>query len=433
MSFESLPSEIQIAIFSYLKGSHLKAVRGVCRAFRDNAEPTLFKRVIAAARYQALGALQKISLFPVFQKHVHEIVFDGSLYDKLLAKNERSYHSLAVRIPKLEQGFQWQKHTRWKRYVELYREQEEMKDDGVLMHTLSRALEWMPNISCITYSPHPRHLPTEAKEMKSLLQRSLSSIPGSDYTASDHPFRQLIAAIYLSQFTGIRELRAEDVGVEISNPGTEFAIGIFDLDDNEMAAANFVFQSLEKLVLNMALKLSNKDMFGEVTDKFATLLRSTTHLEYLHLNPTRWKSEVGAQSLFAQLGLGTTWPKLQTLSLKGIFAEEKELTSMIKRHKQTLKRVKFSKCSLLEGAWAEVVDEVVFSSQIYRFVLDRGNERGLSYLNFASLSTWERDSWKYEGHLEVSENGERSFVESNQAKKSVYELRNRPSDVPYNF
>lgn len=112
MPFESLSSEIQIEIFSYLKGSHLKAVRAVCRAFRDNAEPTLFQCVIAAARYQALGAFQKISLFPVFQKHVREIVFDGSLYDKFLARDERSYHSLATKIPRLEQGFQWQKRTR---------------------------------------------------------------------------------------------------------------------------------------------------------------------------------------------------------------------------------------------------------------------------------------------------------------------------------
>lgn len=113
MPFESLPSEIQIEIFSYLKGLHLKAVRGVCRAFRDNAEPTLFQCVIAAARYQALGAFQKISLFPVFQKHVREIVFDGTLYDKLLARNEQFYHNLAARIPELEQGFHWHKHNRY--------------------------------------------------------------------------------------------------------------------------------------------------------------------------------------------------------------------------------------------------------------------------------------------------------------------------------
>lgn len=112
MPFESLPAEIHIEIFSYLKGSHLKAVRGVCRAFRDNAEPTLFRCVIATARYQSLGAFQKISLFPVFQKHVREIVFDGSVYDKVLAKHEKMYHMTAAKFPSLEQGFAWHKHGR---------------------------------------------------------------------------------------------------------------------------------------------------------------------------------------------------------------------------------------------------------------------------------------------------------------------------------
>ena len=93
MPFDLLPAEIQIEIFTYLEGSSLKAVRGVCRAFRDNAEPTLFRYVIASARYQSLGAFQKISLFPIFQKHVREIVFDGSLYDQFLAKNEQAYHT----------------------------------------------------------------------------------------------------------------------------------------------------------------------------------------------------------------------------------------------------------------------------------------------------------------------------------------------------
>lgn len=117
MPFEILPPEIQIEIFSYLEGSHLKAVRRVCRAFRDNAEPTLFRSIVAAARYQALGAFQKISLFPVFQKHVREIIFDGSMYDKMLASNERLYHIVAARIPELEQGFRWQKHSRYTVYI----------------------------------------------------------------------------------------------------------------------------------------------------------------------------------------------------------------------------------------------------------------------------------------------------------------------------
>lgn len=113
MPFQSLPAEVQIEVFSYLDGSSLKAVRAVCRAFRDNAEPTLFRYVIATARYQSLGAFQKISLFPVFQKHVREIIFDGSLYDERLAKHEPSYHRQAARLPNLEQGFHWHKHSRY--------------------------------------------------------------------------------------------------------------------------------------------------------------------------------------------------------------------------------------------------------------------------------------------------------------------------------
>lgn len=119
MPFESLPAEVQIEIFSYLESSSLKVVRRVCRAFRDNAEPTLFSYVIATARYQSLGAFQKISLFPVFQKHVREIVFDGSTYDQLLAKHEQTYHRQAARFPDLEQGFRWNKHNRYEVCVQV--------------------------------------------------------------------------------------------------------------------------------------------------------------------------------------------------------------------------------------------------------------------------------------------------------------------------
>lgn len=112
MPFQSLPAEIQIQIFGHLQGPTLKVVRRVCRAFRDNAEPTLFRYVIAAARYQTLGAFQKVSLFEVFQKHVKEIVFDGTIYDQLLAKSETAYHRCAATLPGLDQGFTYHKHGR---------------------------------------------------------------------------------------------------------------------------------------------------------------------------------------------------------------------------------------------------------------------------------------------------------------------------------
>lgn len=112
MPFLALPAEIQIQIFSYLDNPTLKAARKACRAFRDNAEPTLFRYVIAAARYQTLGAFQKVSLFEVFQKHVNEIIFDGTLYNRTLAKIETLYHRQSARVPNLDQGFTYHKHGR---------------------------------------------------------------------------------------------------------------------------------------------------------------------------------------------------------------------------------------------------------------------------------------------------------------------------------
>ncbi|KAJ4359043.1 hypothetical protein N0V95_002505 [Ascochyta clinopodiicola] len=375
MPFESLPAEIQIEIFSYLQGSSLKAVRRVCRAFRDHAEPTLFRYVIATARYQSLGAFQKISLFPVFQKHVREIVFDGSV---------------------------------WKRYQQLFKEQEEMKSDGILVHTISKALEWMPNVSCITYSPQPRHLPAEAKELRDLIPRGVTALPTAGYTSSDHPFRQLVAALYMSQFTGIREFRTNALG---ATPGTEFALDIFNLtDDSDMAAGKFLFQHLETLVLNMALRIPDQHLFGETLDKFAELLNTSSSLKHLHLHPTHWTSEFGVRPLFARFGLQNTWPRLQSLSLKGMLADEEEFSGMIKRHKETLVSVRFIRCSLLAGSWADIVDEVVYGSKIYPFVLDRVNEIGLPNLNYASLSASEIERWKYEGRTKVTRDGDRNFV-----------------------
>ena len=284
-----------------------------------------------------------------------------------------------------------------------------MKSDGVLMNTLSRALEWMPNVSCITYSPYPRHLPVEAKDMRDLLPRGITPSLATGFTAADHPFRQLIAALYVSQYAGIREFRTETRNN--NNPGTEFALSIFDLkDDNEMAAGRYLFHQLEKLVLNMAIWGLDDDVLHRALDKFAELIRTTTNLQHLHFHPTHWQSEIEARSLFARLGLDTMWPRLQTLSLRKILGDEAQFSDLIKRHKRTLTSVELSRCEILNGTWADVVDEVVYGTDISSFVLDRVNERTLPHIDFASLSKWERERWEYEGLVEVTKDGERSFV-----------------------
>ncbi|KAJ4985704.1 DNA excision repair protein ercc-1, partial [Stagonosporopsis vannaccii] len=388
-----------------------QADEDVCCAFRDNAEPTLFRYVIATARYQSLGVLQKVALFPVFRKHVREIVFDGSVYDQILATREVDYYREAARHSTFEQDFSYHKHGRWKRYAQLYQEQEEMKSDGVLVQTISRALEWLPNITRITYSPHPHHLPIEAKDMQNLVSRTVTISSTSGSTCSDHPFRQLIAALYMSHFTGVRELRTEPLG---SNPGTEFALGIFDLNEDEMAAAKFFFRHLEKVALCMAIYIPHAYSFN-LFAKFATLLRTSTELQYLHFHPTRWNSP----HLLPRLGMQATWPKLQSLSLERVLVDDDEILNIIKRHKK-LTSVRLKDCSLFKGVWADVVDEIVFSTKLVTFSLDCVSENVPPDLSYSTL---EKESWKYEGHIAVMQGGDRSFVETNPAKKSIYDSR----------
>lgn len=297
--------------------------------------------------------------------------------------------------------------ARWKRYAQLYKEQEEMKSDGVLLQTISRALEWLPNITRVTYSPHPHQLPIEDQETNDLVPRGITTLRTSGSTCSDHPFRQLIAALYMSEFAGVRELRTEPLG---ASPGTEFALGIFDLDENEMAAARFLFQHLEKLALNIAIWAPRASLIPEALDKLATLLLTSTDLKYLHIHPTRWLPDSNIPCLFPRLGLQATWPKLQALSLESVFADDDEILSILRRHKKTLTSATFRDCRLFKGVWADIVDEAVYGTDLLTFILDCVNESASPHLIQGALGTTEKERWNYEGHIMITQDGDRSFV-----------------------
>ncbi|KAJ4367489.1 hypothetical protein N0V83_007072 [Neocucurbitaria cava] len=426
---ELLPAELQIQIFSYLHGPDVKAARGVSRTLRDNATPAIFRSIVACARYQAMGAYQKISLHSIYPKYVKEIIFDGSIYESILAKNyENAYYEEQDKIEELRFASHWEKRSRWIRYQELYKEQEDMKDSGVLLQTIARSLEWMPNVSSVVYSPCPRLIPAEAQQMRDLLPR------GTDMycTTRDHAFRQLIGAIYLSKYTGIREFKAEARPEE--DPGTDFALCLFDFPETiDREAGRYLFQHLTKLELSMSL--ATHVHWSEMSSKIVELLANFTELlvvakdmrhltirfPFCTLHPDDHFSGgnmsilhfVGArQSIFRHVGLWATWQKLRSLSLEGTHADEHDLTDFITRHKNTLSSLTCTKFMLFSGGtWANVVDEVVYNSTVVSFVLDLVNEEFPTHprCSVGSNAT-ETRSWKYQGHLVVSEDGKRNFV-----------------------
>lgn len=110
---ELLPAELQLQIFTYLHGPDVKAARAVSRTLRDNATPALFRSIVACARYQAMGAYQKISLHSIYSNYVKEIIFDGSVYEEMLAENyENAYYEAQDKIEELRFASHWETRSR---------------------------------------------------------------------------------------------------------------------------------------------------------------------------------------------------------------------------------------------------------------------------------------------------------------------------------
>jgi hypothetical protein len=92
MGFD-LPAELQIHIFSFLERYDVKNVRRVCRKFRDNASPHVFNTALVCTRYRALSVLKLMSLHESYRTYIKELVFDGSVYSRVLASSWDLYRN----------------------------------------------------------------------------------------------------------------------------------------------------------------------------------------------------------------------------------------------------------------------------------------------------------------------------------------------------
>tara|TARA_R110002003_G_scaffold1577_2_gene23227 strand:+ start:10061 stop:10816 length:756 start_codon:yes stop_codon:yes gene_type:complete len=242
----------------------------------------------------------------------------------------------------------------------------------------------------------------------------------------DHPFRQLIGAIFVAQYTGIRELRVE--AFEETDPGNPFTFAFFDFPGStHLQAGEFLFQNLERCILNIQISCRKHDVTLWTSDDIAQqrlanlnhLLAFADGLRYLAFHITASdKSHVfpaamalrPEKSMYRRLGLQRTWPKLRSVSLGGIYAEEKDFLDLINRHRRTLMSLAFRQCTLYSGTWAAVVDEVVYNTKFLDFVLDCVDEPLSTMSHAVSEDVHDPEKWKYEGYLEVSKSGERGFV-----------------------
>lgn len=435
MSFSRIPAELQIDIFSYLENTDLKAVRSVNTSCRDNASPHLFRSIIACARYQAMGAFQNVALHPVYQKYVKEIVFDATAYEERVAKNERIYLSSSPG------EVSWVLHSRWKRYQSLYQEQEEVKE-GVLLQTVARALEWMTHVESIAYCSHPLHVPVEKNQMKDILKR------GDSYSAVDvlsrtnsypsielykNAFHHLIGAICIAQYSNIREFRVKQVASD-DLPRWLSLREFYFAEPSHLESGKYFFRNLRtiKLDLDFSFAAGRRACLANLRALLSEA-KELLHLR-LYVQPrhnfngiSAWLSDTEIESPFRCIGLATEWPELQSIDLGQIVATEDELRDLLHRGKRTMTSMKFTNCIITKGKWSNLVDEVVYGTNIRIFVLDCVYEQFVGGgMVYQTLSSEEQDRWTYEGQIKENEQGGRYFWE--RPGKSVYAWRGLPSD-----
>jgi hypothetical protein len=307
-----------------------------------------------------------------------------------------------------------------------------MKTTGVLLQSMARAIEWTANLASIVYSPHPHLLPTESKVMRDLLPRGYSPpensrgifpLQGSTKTP-EHPFRHLIGALYVAQYTRVRELRVEPL--RAGESGTAFTFLIFDFPNTvDFKAGKHLFQRLERCELHFESWILRGEIAQNKTIvNLSKMLAAATELRYLVLHFAERMTDQEAmgvlrsgseQSMISRLGLTETWPKLRSLSLGGVYMQAEQLLDLIRRHRYTIDSLSLSKCGLDAGLWADIVDEVLYSTSILPFSLDKVREMVVPIGEGLAQSTEEMEEWQYEGYLELSKDGERNFVSASHA------------------
>ena len=444
MSFTKLPAELQIDIFGYLSNKDLKCVRSVSICCRDNASVWLFRSIVACARYQAMGVFQKISLHPIYQQYVKEIVFDATEYDKILAENEKEYHRLADRRKDLKNVVSWHRHTRFKKYQLLYKEQEEIKQ-GVLLQTIAKALEWMPHVHSIVYCALPRHIPAEMKDIQEILPRDVRSdflprrrmtVQGATSEGLENGFHHLIGAIAMARYNRIHEFRVERY------PSTTWLLPtyLFGFEHFLFSHPTYLEAGKEFFHNLTAVDLAFTYYRGPTTpESLANMRTLLSHIKDLrricvHMPPSVTRSSVQNSTAgmvdpysFATFGLTTKWDNLQCVDLQGIYASEQQLKDLVARSKHVLESMKFSFCVLTTGKWSNLVEEIVYGTGIKEFVLDHVNEWYVGDVLFEDLPGLDPMPWSYEGQLELDEKGERYFHERNG--KTVYAWRSLLSEL----
>ena len=149
-----LPPEILLNIFQRLMAHDIKSVRKVCWLFYRSASPYLIRLVYISGLHRDLEVLKAVSEYPLFAKHVAELVFSTSIFDKRLVTDKmqkKNYERYLRRQIKDGKHFDHELTEEdlsksHERYLDYYWEQRDSFESGDPIICLATALPLLPKL-----------------------------------------------------------------------------------------------------------------------------------------------------------------------------------------------------------------------------------------------------------------------------------------------
>ena len=375
---QQFPAEVTYIVFDHLEREDLISFRlasNVCARF---GAPALFRSLHVMFTLKSFQNIMEISRKEELSKQVREISYEPvflpriskEVYKARFRSFERQLDDHTLRVDNDIFRTETEKAAKvaWKAYQTIRDEQIYIRIANIDVITFANATRQFPLLETITISnncgcPQKFSLPTQLAYKAS--------------RAVDH--LHLISHVF-----------GEDVGVRGANAilaslppsGRIKDIQIVEVDWSFIVlpppkTPNIYlpfFSRLTTIRLSFApsrRELANRPGLPSPTlrhKEFAKLLKSATNLENLHLKVMKSQISKGhaleCLAKYIPVYLHTifedcTWPKLHTLEICGITADERTLNSLLQRHASTLKSLRLCGIHLLSeelGAYRNILD-----------------------------------------------------------------------------
>ncbi|KAK0642906.1 hypothetical protein B0T16DRAFT_414925 [Cercophora newfieldiana] len=399
MELDSLPTEILRSIFDELDLTELRALRLVCRRLDLIASHSVMKELVFRLYKPDFDMLQSIASRPEYAEHVTSLLYDATMMSSkghdfeahvqaCLRRRSIVYYYNGILGDGRDRTRLTEADLRrdFEMYERFFATQQKILDDDIDYRVLEEVISKLPNLREISVSSNPSAGEAEIE----MGQNTWGSLPfewcefcdaevssgGVDY--GDGPSRHL-RALFRGVHKAGTQLRA------IRAKGMHYSF--FDSGKFGLARMTHLFENLTCFEISIgALAEWDYDWYENQQDRFilaphvvdGSVCRTTMQqgvlrtalLKMPNLTKLRliifgimqhWQIANGScqpPALEDMISPEQSWPKLEVLTLEGMYAKHEQLADLILRHNSTLVSLELNKIRIQKGSWRNLLPQL---------------------------------------------------------------------------